>query len=63
VSAYDTLGSFVFMPVGFAVAGPVADAVGLQGALAGIAVCAVVLPLTLVAVPGVRKEADAVVPA
>jgi predicted MFS family arabinose efflux permease len=63
VSAYDTLGSFVFMPVGFAVAGPVADAVGLEAALAGIAVCAVVLPLTLVAVPGVRKEADAVVPA
>jgi predicted MFS family arabinose efflux permease len=63
VSAYDTLGSFVFMPVGFAVAGPVADAVGLEAALAGIAVCAVVLPLSLVAVPGVRKEADAVVPA
>ena len=63
VSAYDTLGSFVFMPVGFAVAGPVADAVGLEAALAGIAVCAVVLPLALVAVPGVRKEADAVVPA
>jgi predicted MFS family arabinose efflux permease len=63
VSAYDTLGSFVFMPVGFAVAGPVADAVGLEAALAGIAVCAVVLPLTLLAVPGVRKEADAVVPA
>jgi predicted MFS family arabinose efflux permease len=63
VSAYDTLGSFVFMPVGFALAGPVADAVGLEAALVGIAVCAVVLPLMLVAVPGVRKEADAVVPA
>jgi hypothetical protein len=63
VSAYDTLGSFVFMPGGFAVAGPVADAVGLEVALAGIAVCAVVLPLALVAVPDVRKEADAAVAA
>jgi MFS family permease len=63
VSAYDTLGSFVFMPVGFGVAGPIADTVGLRATLIGIAVCAVALPLTLVAVPGVRSvrrlEADA----
>jgi MFS family permease len=63
VSAYDTLGSFVLMPVGFAVAGPVADAVGLKAALLGIASCAVALPLALLAVPDVRSirrlEADA----
>jgi len=33
VSAYDTVGSFVFMPVGFALAGPAADAVGIRSVL------------------------------
>ena len=54
VSAYDTLGSFVFMPIGFAVAGPVADAAGLEPTLLGIAAIALVLPLTLAAIPSVR---------
>jgi transmembrane secretion effector len=65
VSSYDTLGSFVFMPIGFAAAGPIADAAGLRPTLIGIAACAVALPLALVAVPGVRAvrrlEADAAV--
>jgi MFS family permease len=55
VSAYDTVGSFVFMPVGFAVAGPIADAAGLRPTLIGIAACAVALPLALAAVPAVRS--------
>jgi len=33
VSAYDYLGSFVFIPIGFAIAGPVADQIGLAKAL------------------------------
>jgi MFS family permease len=54
VSSYDTLGSFVFMPVGFALAGPVAEAVGLSAALAGVAACAVVTSLMLMTLPAVR---------
>jgi hypothetical protein len=33
VSAYDALGSFVFIPLGLTVAGPLAEAVGLTHAL------------------------------
>jgi MFS family permease len=33
VSSYDALGSFVFIPLGLSVAGPVADAIGLTHAL------------------------------
>ncbi len=54
VSAYDTLGSFVFMPVGFALAGPIADAAGTRAALLGVAACAIFAPLVLAAVPSVR---------
>ena len=59
VSAYDTLGSFALMPVGFALAGPVADAAGLQATLLGIAACALAAPLALVAVPSVRDVRSA----
>ncbi|MBD0348004.1 MAG: MFS transporter [Thermoleophilia bacterium] len=55
VSAYDTLGSFVFMPVGFAVAGPAADAFGTRETLLAVAAFALFLPLLLAAVPGVRS--------
>jgi MFS family permease len=33
VTSYDALGSFVFIPLGLSVAGPVADAIGLEHAL------------------------------
>jgi MFS family permease len=33
VSSYDALGSFVFIPLGLSIAGPVADAIGLEHAL------------------------------
>jgi len=33
VTSYDALGSFVFIPVGLSIAGPVADAIGLEHAL------------------------------
>ena len=54
VSSYDTLGSFVFMPVGFALAGPVADAAGLHATLLGMAGCAVAIALVLATRPAVR---------
>ena len=37
VSAYDAVGSLVLMPIGLAVAGPVADAIGTREALIGAA--------------------------
>ena len=33
VNSYDALGSFVFIPIGLTLAGPVADAIGVSGAL------------------------------
>jgi hypothetical protein len=48
VNSYDALGSFVFIPLGLTVAGPVAAAVGVSTALwsaAAIALAAVLLPL------------------
>jgi MFS family permease len=54
VSSYDTLGSFVFMPVGFALSGPVADAAGLTATLLGMAGCAVATALVLAMLPAVR---------
>jgi MFS family permease len=54
VSSYDALGSFVLIPLGMAVAGPLAEAVGVQRTLwfgfAVVAVCQV----SLVFVPSVR---------
>ncbi|MGW4869721.1 MFS transporter [Streptomyces chartreusis] len=55
VSSYDWFGSLAFAPLGLLVAGPVADAIGTQQALAG---CAAVIALaTCVALfsPQVRK--------
>ena len=55
VSSYDTLGSFVFMPIGFALAGPVADAAGLSTTLFAMAACAVATALVLASLPAVRE--------
>jgi MFS family permease len=54
VSSYDTLGSFVFMPVGFALAGPVSEAIGLRATLVAVAIFALATSLLLVALPAVR---------
>lgn len=54
VSAYDALGSFVFMPIGFAIAGPAADAVGTQDALFAIAALAVASSVLVAFLPAVR---------
>lgn len=53
--AYDMLGSIALMPVGFAVAGPVADAIGVNEALWAAFACIVVASLAVLAVPDVRN--------
>jgi MFS family permease len=54
VSSYDTLGSFVFMPVGFALAGPAADTLGTSTVLIGAAGFAVASGVLVALVPSVR---------
>jgi MFS family permease len=54
VSSYDALGSFVFMPVGQAAAGPVASALGVPGALYGAAATVLAATLAVLCVRDVR---------
>jgi predicted MFS family arabinose efflux permease len=55
VSAYDAIGSLGLMPVGYAVIGPLSDALGVRGALL-VGVGAVVLPtLAVLAVPEIHR--------
>jgi hypothetical protein len=54
VSAYDTVGSFVFMPVGFALAGPASDAFSIQSVLFFAAGFAVVSGVVVAFLPSVR---------
>jgi MFS family permease len=54
VSAYDTVGSFVFFPIGFALAGPASDAFGIQAVLFFAAGFAVVLGVFVASLPSVR---------
>ena len=54
VSAYDWLGSLVVVPIGFALAGPVAAVAGLDATLIGAAVLMFVAGLGVLAVPSVR---------
>jgi MFS family permease len=54
VSAYDSVGSFVFMPIGLALAGPAANAFGLDEVLFGIALFALVVSVFVAFVPAVR---------
>lgn len=61
VSAYDSLGSFVFMPVGFVIAGPAAEAFGTREVLfaaAGFALVSSLLVATLPSVRGFRRLDD-----
>lgn len=55
VSAYDWFGSIVFLPVGQALAGPVAAAVGTRSTLLFAAAFTVASSLAVLAVPGVRN--------
>lgn len=54
VSAYETVGSFALMPVGFALAGPAAEAFGTEGVLFAAAVFALFSSAVVAAVPSVR---------
>jgi MFS family permease len=53
--AYDMLGSIMFVPVGLAVAGPLADAIGVEETLWGAFACIVAVTLAVLAVPDVRN--------
>lgn len=55
VSAYDWMGSLVFMPVGFAIAGPAADAIGIDTTLWITAAVLLGSNLAIVLVPSVRR--------
>jgi predicted MFS family arabinose efflux permease len=62
VYSYDALGSFVFIPLGAAVAGPAADSVGLRETLVGAAAVIVVATALVLLLDEVRqlRRTDAV---
>jgi predicted MFS family arabinose efflux permease len=55
VSSYDALGSFVFIPIGAAAAGPLASTYGLEATLWGGAVLVLTCTLSMLAVGDVRS--------
>jgi len=55
VYSWDMLGSIVAIPLGQAVAGPVADAMGTRNALVGAAIVSALAIIGMVAVPAVRN--------
>jgi predicted MFS family arabinose efflux permease len=60
VSSYDALGSFVCIPIGLSIAGPIADAIGVDATLflaAGVIVVATVLVLLVEDVRTLRRTA------
>jgi predicted MFS family arabinose efflux permease len=66
VTSYDALGSFVFIPLGLTVAGPVADAIGLTHALwlaAAVVTGSMLSALTVRDVRDLRRRDEAAVPA
>jgi hypothetical protein len=54
VSSYDALGSFIFMPVGFAIAGPAAAAFGRDQVLLAVAAFALLSSVLVALLPSVR---------
>jgi MFS family permease len=60
VSSYDALGSFVLVPLGTAIAGPIASAVGVRATLVGAGLVILAMNLAVLAQPavwGIRDEA------
>jgi hypothetical protein len=55
VSAYDWFGSFAFYPLGLAVAGPIASAIGLDTSLWLASTVILVTTLALLTVPAIRR--------
>jgi MFS family permease len=58
VMSYDTLGSLLFLPLGYLLVGPVADAVGERAALLGAAFVLWLGAVIVAAVPSVRNLRD-----
>jgi MFS family permease len=59
VTSYDALGSFVFIPLGFTIAGPAAESLGLSETLwiaAAAATCLTLLPLLSRSVRNLRRR-------
>lgn len=55
VTSYDWMVSLLFMPLGFVLAGPLADAYGFRATLLAVGGTLVVLTLAIAAVPDVRR--------
>jgi hypothetical protein len=55
VGAWDWLGTIGGMPLGFALTGPIVDAVGTRATLIGVAVVAVLLSLGFVLIRDLRE--------
>ena len=55
VYAYDMLGSIMFIPIGLAVAGPLAEAIGVRETLWAAFACIEIVTLAVLAVPEVRN--------
>lgn len=55
VSSYDLFGSLVFLPVGYAIVGPVSEVVGIRATFPGASVWCVASAAGVLAVPSVRK--------
>jgi MFS family permease len=53
VSSYDWFGSLVFLPLGFALAGPVSSAIGIRATFIGASIWCVISALVVLAVPSV----------
>jgi MFS family permease len=53
VSSYDALGSFVFMPLGYAIVGPIAAAVGTDPTLVAAALIETACTVIILAIPSV----------
>ena len=55
VSAYNWMGAMAFLPLGYAIAGPVASVIGISTSLYVGAVWVVVTTAAVMSVPSVRK--------
>jgi len=62
VSAYSWMGAMIFLPAGYAIAGPVADAIGISTSLWIGAAWIVVSTIALVCVPSVRNVSSSTTP-
>ncbi len=54
VSSYDHLGSTVLRPIGYAIVGPVAAAIGVRATMIGAAVLMIAMELVVVSLPSIR---------